>query len=136
MVPLERHLYGHPLLDCFLGDSSKRFHLKMVGRKQKPGNADIVLMHMGLFLYVNVDDINIGREEAQSGPMWKRVMKPVDVDKRTLFEDQVYSECTQRECKPNKSLFDDYRKLFESRISVGAAEKLPDAGKVNANVTA
>ena len=35
------------------------------------------------------------------------------------------------ECKPHNSLLDEYRKMFESRISAGATEKLPDPGKGN-----
>ena len=63
-------------------------------------------------------------------------MKHVAVQKRTHFEDQVYLGCTQREGKPNKGLVDDYRKIFESRISAGATDKFPDSGKVIANITA
>ena len=42
---------------------------------------------------------------------------------------------TQRECKPNNSLVDEYRKGFESLIFAGAIEKLPDSGKGNGKVT-
>ena len=33
--------------------------------------------------------------------------------------------CTQRECKPNETIIEQYTKMFESSISVGATEKLP-----------
>ena len=33
--------------------------------------------------------------------------------------------CTQRECKPNETIIGQYKKMFESRISVGGTEKLP-----------
>ena len=55
-------------------------------------------------------------------------MKHVDLEKPATFLGEVYLGCTQRECKPNTSLVDD-RKLFESRISAGATEDLPDSGK-------
>ena len=42
---------------------------------------------------------------------------------------------TRRECKPNNSLVDEYRKVFASRIFAGAIEKLPDSGKGNGEVT-
>ena len=32
-------------------------------------------------------------------------------------------DATQRECKPNEIIFEEYRKMFESRISAGATEK-------------
>ena len=56
-------------------------------------------------------------------------MKHVDLEKPGTFLGEVYLGCTQRECKPNTSLVDDYKKLFESRISAGATEDLPDLGK-------
>ena len=50
-------------------------------------------------------------------PMWKKLMKHVDVDEPTSFLDHVYLGCTQRECRPNEITIDEYRKKFESRIS-------------------
>ena len=50
-------------------------------------------------------------------------MKHVDLEKPTTILDQVYLRCTQRECKPNKNLVDEYRKKFASRISGGPTEK-------------
>ena len=38
---------------------------------------------------------------------------------------------TQRECKPNE-IIEQYREMFESRISAGATEKLPGWEKPNA----
>ena len=36
-------------------------------------------------------------------PMWKKLMKTVDLDEPTSFLDHVYLGCTQRECKPNEN---------------------------------
>ena len=33
--------------------------------------------------------------------------------------------CTQRQCEISKDIVDNYRAMFESRISVGKTEKLP-----------
>ena len=63
----------------------------------------------GLLLSVYVDDIKMGRKQNLGEP--------------TSFLD-VYLGCTQRECKSNESIIDEYRKMFESRISAGATEKL------------
>ena len=41
------------------------------------------------------------------------------------FLHHVYLGCTQRECKPNETFKERYIKMFESRISAGATEKLP-----------
>ena len=43
----------------------------------------------------------------------------------TSFLDHVYLGCTQRECHINKDIVDNYRSIFESRISAGTTEKLP-----------
>ena len=56
--------------------------------------------------------------------------------KPTTCLDQLYLGYVQRECIPNNSLVDDYRKLSESRISTGATDKLPNAGKENEQVIA
>ena len=63
-------------------------------------------------------------------------MKHVDLGEPTSFLDHVYLGCTQRECKPNESMVDENRKMFESRSSAGASEKLPDLEKSGANVIA
>ena len=44
----------------------------------------------------------------------------------TSFLDHVYFGCTQRECHISKDIVDTCRNMFESRISAGATEKLPE----------
>ena len=46
-----------------------------------------------------------------------------DVDLGKPFLDHVYLGCTQRECQISKDIVDDYRSMFEPRISAGATEK-------------
>ena len=41
------------------------------------------------------------------------------------FLDHLHLGCTQRECTPNEINIDEYRNMFESRISAGATEKRP-----------
>ena len=43
----------------------------------------------------------------------------------TSFLDHVYLGCTQRQCEISKDIVDNYRTMFESRISAGGTEKLP-----------
>ena len=45
-------------------------------------------------------------------------------------------DATQRECKPNEIIFEEYRKMFESRISAGATEKKNRVGKAHAKTGA
>ena len=57
-------------------------------------------------------------------PMWKQLMKNVDLGEPTSFLDNVYLGCTQRECKTNEDIVENYRNLIELRLSAGATEKL------------
>ena len=63
-------------------------------------------------------------------------MKHVDLEKPTSCLDQGYFVWTQRECKPNKNLVDEYRKC-SNRESLQATEKLRDSEeKCGANAIA
>ena len=63
----------------------------------------------------------IGREQ-NVGPTRKTWMKLVDLREPTSFLHHVYLRCTPRGFKPNETIVDENRKMFESRISVGATE--------------
>ena len=69
-------------------------------------------------------------------PMWKKLMKHVDLDEPKSFLDHVYLGCTQRECQPNEITIEQHIKMFESRISAGATEKLPRWEKLRAKTVA
>ena len=58
-------------------------------------------------------------------PMWKLLNKEVDLGEPTSFLDHVYLDCTQRQCQVSKDIVDNYRAMFESRISDGRTGKLP-----------
>ena len=57
--------------------------------------------------------------------MWKVLNKKVDLGEPTSFFDHVYLGCSQRPCEVSKGIVDNYRTMFESRISAGGSEKLP-----------
>ena len=63
-------------------------------------------------------------------------MKHVDIDEPTSFLDHVYLACTHRECKPNETIIEQCTKMFESRISAGATEKLSGWQKPHAQTVA
>ena len=67
-----------------------------------------------LFLSVYVDDIKKAGKKQNMTPMWKKLMKIVDLDEPTSFLDLVYWGCTQRDCTPNELTIEEYRKMFES----------------------
>ena len=59
-------------------------------------------------------------------PMWKLLVKESDLGDPTSVLDHVYLGCTQRQCEISKDIVDNYRNMFESRISSGAKENLPE----------
>ena len=72
-----------------------------------------------------VDDIKLAGKKQNLDPMWKVLNKEVDLGEPTSFLDHVYLGCTQRQCEISKDIVDNYRTMFESRISVGGVENLP-----------
>ena len=89
------------------------------------GNAFFVHLEKGLFLSVYVDDIRLAGKKQNLDPMWILLNKEVDLGEPTSLLDHVYLGCTQRQCKTSKDIVDNYRTMFESRISAGGTEKLP-----------
>ena len=71
---------------------------------------------------MHVDDIKLAGKKQKLYPMWKVLNKEVDLGEPTSFLDNVYLGCTRRQCEIRKDIVDNYRAIFESRIS---AEKLP-----------
>ena len=55
--------------------------------------------------------------------MWKVLNNEVDLGEPTSFLDHVYLGCTQRQCEIRKNIVDNYRTMFESRISAGEQRK-------------
>ena len=74
-----------------------------------------------------VDDINLSGKKQNINPTCKVLMKEFDLGEPTSFFDHVYLGCTQRECQISKDIVDNYKSMFDSRISAGAMEKLPEA---------
>ena len=77
-----------------------------------------------LFLSVYVVDIKLAGKKQNIVPMWKLLKKEVDLGEPTSFLDHVYLGCTQRQREISKDIVDNYRTMFESRISAGGTEKL------------
>ena len=72
-----------------------------------------------------------GRKQNMA-PMWQKLMKLVDLGVPTSYLDHVYLGCTQRECKLDETIIDEYRIMFESRISAGTTEKWQGCEKPHA----
>ena len=85
----------------------------------------LYIVKKDLFLSVFVDDIKLAGKKHNIDPMWKVLNKEVDLGEPTSFLDHVYFVCTQRQCEVSQNIVDNYRTMFESRISAGGTEKLP-----------
>ena len=124
VVPLERNLYGHPLAGLLWERQFENILLKHGWEKIPNWKCLFVHREKGLFLSVYVDDIKLAGKKHNIDPMWK-VLKEVDLGEPTSFLDHVYLGCTQRQCEVSQDIVDNYRTMFESRISAGGLEKLP-----------
>ena len=115
LTPTCRPLVGKTIWESSIGlrwDNVSNWECPFVQRKQ------------GLFFSVYVDDKKwLGRKQNKT-PMWKKLMKLVDLEEPTSFLDHVYLGCTQNECKSNETIIEEYRQKFESRISAGCTKKL------------
>ena len=88
-----------------------------------------------LICVCGVDDIKLTGKKQNLDPMWKVLNKEVDLGEPTSFLDHENLGCTPRQCQISKDIVDNYRTMFESRISVGSMEKLPSTGKLDANIS-
>ena len=82
-----------------------------------------------ILIGIRVDDIKMTGKKQILAPIWKKLMKNVDIEEPTSFLEHVHLGCAQRECKPNEIIFEKYKEMFESRISAGAIEKTTRMGK-------
>ena len=94
---------------------------------EKVSNCECLFVHRqkGIFLSVYVDNIKLAGKTQNIDPMRKVLDKEVDLGEPTSFLDHVYLGCAQRQCEISKDIIDNYRTMFESRISARAIEKLP-----------
>ena len=111
--------------DYYGKDNTRKFCWDTVGKKVPNWECLFVNRKKGLSLSVYVDDIKLAGKKQNSDPMWKVLNEEVDLGEPTSFLDHVYLGCTQRQCEVSKDIVDNYRTMFESRISAGRTEKLP-----------
>ena len=125
VVPLERNLYGHPLAGMLWERPFEKILLKYGWEKVSNWECLFVHREKGLFLSVYVDDIKLAGKKQNLDPMWNVLNKEVDLGEPTSFLDHVFMGCTQRQFEISIENVDNYRTMFESRISAGGTEKLP-----------
>ena len=125
VVPLERNLYGHPLVGLSWERQFEKILLKNGWENIPNWECLFVNREKGLFSSVYVDDIKLAGKKQNLDPMWKLLNKEVDLGEPTSFLDHVFLGCTERQCEISKNTVDNYRTMFESRISEVKEEKLP-----------
>ena len=114
--------------DCCGKENSSKLHQNMAGRIFRTGSVcSFIVNKAGQFL---CDDIKMAGKKQNVAPMWKRVMKNVDIDEPTSYLNHVYLGCTQRECKPNQTIIEQYTKMFESRV-FGEQQKITGMAKTS-----
>ena len=99
------------------------------GKTYPFGNAYLFTETQKLFWWVYVDDIEIAGKKQNLALMCKKLMKNVDIEDPTSYLDHVYLGCTQRQCKPDDTIIEQQKKIFESRISAGATGRNFQNGK-------
>ena len=93
VVLLERNLPGHPL----------------AGPKYRLGNVYLFIGNKdSCYLFVWMTSQWLERDRIWR-PCGRKSWKDVALDEPTSFLDHVYLGCTQRECKPNEVLIEQYK---------------------------
>ena len=95
-----------------------------LGEKFQIGNVSFVTTRKRAILICVCGRYQTGWKETNiesdvESTQWKTVI----LGEPTSFLDHVYLGCTQRECQISKDFVDNYRNMFESRLSAGAVEK-------------
>ena len=120
VVPLERNLYGHPLAGLLWERQFEKILLKDGCERVSNWNACSYTAKKVYSYLCYVDDIKLAGKKQNINPMWKVLNKDIDLGEPTSFLDHVYLVCTRRQCQISMDIVDNYRTMFESRISAGA----------------
>ena len=132
VVPLERNLYGHPLAGLLWERQFEKIRLQHGWEKGfLIGNVSLYIVKKDYSYPCMWMTSKLSGKKQNLDPMWNVLNKEVDLGEPTSFVDHVYLGCTQRQCETRQDIVDNYRTMFESRISAGATEKLPSSETVN-----
>ena len=102
----------------------RKSYLSPVGRRFPIGNVLFVHRQKGWFLSVYVDDIKLSGKKHNIVIECADVLnEEVDLGEPTSFFDHVFLGCIQRQCEISRDVVDNYRAMFESRISAGRTRK-------------
>ena len=136
VVPLELNLYGHPLAGLLLGKTIRRSFIRTWMGKVPNWECLSIRSSKTTAYCQYMWMTSKWWQEAEYGFHVEQLLRNVDIDEPTSFLDHVYLGCAHRQCKPNETIIEEFSKMFESRISAGATEKLPGWQKLNAKTVA
>ena len=124
VVPLERNLYG-PLTELLRERQFEKMPLKHEIKKIPNSQYLFVHREKGLFSSVCANDIKLTGKKTKSWPDVETIQQRSRFGDPKSFLDHVYLGCTQRQCEISRDIVDNYRVMFESRISAEGSKKLP-----------
>ena len=126
VVLLERNLYGHPLTGLLWERQFEKILLQhglgegfQLGMLIRTPRKRIILVCVCGWQKIG------WKETKHLIRCGEYSIKKVDLGEPTSFFDHVFLGCTQRQCEMSKDIVDNYRAMFESRISAEGTEKLP-----------
>ena len=135
VVLLDRTLYGHLLAGNLWEKQFEKVLLEHGWEKVSNWECLFVNREERPFLSVYVDAVKLAGKKQNIDRMWKIHMTDVDLGEPTSSLDHVYLGCTQRECQTSQDIVENFRSMFESRVSAGAFEKLTCSGNLDANIS-
>ena len=127
VVLLERNLYLHSLAGLCWERPLEKVQLQHGWEKVPTSECLSVHRQQGLFVskvYSSPYTWTTSKWLGKSA-IWIPCVK----DYRNTLTWRSLRRCGMHSCKPNESLVDDYRQMFESRMSAGATVKLLGSGK-------
>ena len=126
VVLLERNLYGHVLAGLLWERQFEKILLKHGWEKIPNWECQFVRREKGLFSFVCVDDIKLVGKKQNLDPMWKVLNKEGQFVRINIFLGVTYTWVAFIDnVEISKEIVDNYRTMFESRISAGWLAKLP-----------
>ena len=126
VVHLERNLYGHPLAGLLWERQFEKVLLEHDWGKVPNWECLFANGEKRTILVCIRGRFQLAGKKQNINPTWKNLLKDVDLAKPTSYLEHLYLGCTQRECQISKDIVDNYRSMFESRISAWAVEQIPD----------
>ena len=121
----ERNLYGHLVAGLSWERQFEKILLKYGREKVFNWECFSCTVKKGYSYLCMLMTTKLAGHKQNIDPMWKVLNKEVDLGESTFFLDHAYLGCTQRQCEISNDIVDNYRTIFESRISAGGLEKLP-----------